>query len=89
MSSEVDEWCRKCKVCQQRRNPVPANRAPLQPITTLRHGELVTMDIVEQSGKNLSAKMIEKVCNFLEVWNRRTTAFIPNQMGPRKEAFVQ
>ena len=47
MSSQIDEWCKKCKVCQRRRNPVPANRAPLQPITTQRPGELVTMDIVE------------------------------------------
>ena len=43
MSFQIDEWCKKCKVCQQRRNPVPANRAPLQPITTHRPGELVTM----------------------------------------------
>ena len=81
MSSQVDEWCRKCKVCQQRRNPVPTNRAPLQPITILRPGELVTMDIVERSGKNLLAKMIEEVCNFLEVWNRRTTPFHPQSDG--------
>ena len=38
MSSQIDEWCKKCRVCQQRRNPVPANRAPLQPITTRQSG---------------------------------------------------
>ena len=136
MSSQIDEWCKKCKVCQQRRNPVPANRAPLQPITTQRPGELVTMDIVEypqsvrgyryclvmvdhftkwlelfplrnqkaetvakkvfdgwiprhgapeqlhhDQGKNLSAKMIEEVCSFLEVWNTRTTPFHPQSDG--------
>ena len=46
-SQEMYFWPKKCRVCQQRRNPVPANRAPLQPITTRRSGELVTMDIVE------------------------------------------
>jgi hypothetical protein len=140
MSSQIDEWCKKCRVCQQRRNPVPANRAPLHPITTRRPGELVTMDIVEyplsprgyryclvmidhftkwlgvfllrsqkaetvakkvfdgwiprhgapeqlhhDQGKNLSAKMIEEVCNFLEIWNTRTTPFQPNQMALRRE----
>ena len=114
----------------------PANRAPLQPITTQRPGELVTMDIVEYSpsvrgyryclvmvdhftkwlelfplrnqkaetvakkvfdgwiprhgapeqlhhdqGKIVSAKMIEEVCNFLEVWNTRTTPFYPQSVG--------
>ena len=43
MSSQIDKRCKKCRVCQQRRNPVPANRAPLQPITTRRSGELVTI----------------------------------------------
>ncbi|CAB4020846.1 Retrovirus-related Pol poly from transposon [Paramuricea clavata] len=117
MSSQIDEWCKKCRVCQQRRNPVPANRAPLQPITTRRPGELVTMDIVEyplspwgyryclvmidhftkwlevlplrnqkaetvaKKGKNLSAKIIEEVCKFLEVWNTRTTPFHPQSDG--------
>ena len=137
LSSQIDEWCKHCRVCQQRRNPVPANRAPLQPITTQRPGELVTMDIVEypvsargyryclvmidhftkwlelfplrnqkaetvakkvfdgwiprhgapeqlhhDQGKNLSAKMIEKICNFLEVWNStRTTPFHPQSDG--------
>ncbi len=136
MSSHIEEWCKKCSVCQQRRNPVPANRAPLQSITTRRPGELVTMDIVEyplsargyryclvmidhftkwlelfplrnqkaetvakkvfdgwiprhgapeqlhhDQGKNLSAKMIEEVCNFLEVWNTRTTPFHPQSDG--------
>ena len=38
ISSQIDEWCKKCRVCQQRRNPVPANRAPLQPITTRQSG---------------------------------------------------
>ena len=110
--------------------------ALLQPITTQRPGELVTMDIVEypqsvreyryclvmvdhftkwlelfplrnqkaetvakkvfdgwiprhgapeqlhhDQGKNLSAKMIEEVCSFLEVWNTRTTPFHPQSDG--------
>ena len=136
VSSETEAWYKECKLCQQRRNPVPANRAPLQPITTSRPGELVTMDIVEypqsargyryclvmidhftkwlelfplrnqkaetvakkvfdgwiprhgtpeqlhhDQGKNLSAKMIEEVCSFLEVWNTRTTPFHPQSDG--------
>ena len=45
MSLEIEDWCRKCEESQQRRNPIPKQRAPLQPISTSRAGELVTMDI--------------------------------------------
>ena len=47
MSLDIEEWCRNCLPCQRRKNPVPARRAPLQPIISSRLGELVTMDIVE------------------------------------------
>ena len=47
MAADIEEWCNKCIVCQQRRNPVPEHRALLQPIVTTCPGELVTMDIVE------------------------------------------
>ena len=40
-------------------------------------------------GKNLSAKMIEEVCNFLEIGNTRTTPFNPNQMAFQKQVFVR
>ena len=26
MSSEIEDWCRKCEVCQRRRNPVPSHQ---------------------------------------------------------------
>jgi hypothetical protein len=39
-----------------------------------RHG---APELHHDQGKNLSAKMIEEVCNFLEVWNTRTTPFHP------------
>ena len=119
MSSQIDEWCKKCQVCQQRRNPVPANRAPYATyyntaawrtcydaycrmstkcswISLLsrsfyemvgavrfkksesrafakkvfdgwipRHG--TPEQLHHDQGKNLSAKMIEEVCSFLEV----------------------
>ena len=28
MSLEIEDWCRKCEECQQRRNPIPKQRAP-------------------------------------------------------------
>ena len=46
-SLEVNDWWRNCLPCQKRKNPVPAKRAPLQPIVIHRQGKLVTMDIVE------------------------------------------
>ena len=59
----------------QRRNPVPANRAPLQPITTSRPGELVTMDIVEypQSarGYRYCLVMIDHFTKWLELFPLR------------------
>ena len=75
MSPQIDEWCKKCKVCQQRRNPVPANRAPLQPITTQRPGELVTMDIVEypQSvrGYRYCLVMVDHFTKWLELFSSK------------------
>ena len=47
MTLDIEEWCQNCLPCQRRKNPVPARRAPLQPIISSRPGELVTMDIVE------------------------------------------
>ena len=47
MFLDIEEWCQNCLPCQRRKNPVPARRAPLQPIISSRPGELVTMDIVE------------------------------------------
>ena len=47
MSLDIEEWCRNCLPCQRRTHPVPARRAPLQPIVRSHPGELVTMDIVE------------------------------------------
>ena len=75
MSSQIDEWCKKCKVCQQRRNPATANRARLQPITTKRPGELVTMDIVEypQSvhGYRYCLVMVDHFTKWLELFPLR------------------
>lgn len=53
MSLEIEDSCRKCEECQQRRNPIPKQRTPLQPISTSRPGELVTMDIVEYAQSSL------------------------------------
>ncbi|CAB4004629.1 Retrovirus-related Pol poly from transposon [Paramuricea clavata] len=44
-----------------------------------RHGD--PKQLHHDQGKNLSAKMIEEVCNFLEVWNTRTTPFHPQSDG--------
>ena len=75
MSSKIEEWCKACRVCQQRRNPVPANRAPLQSIKTSRPGELVTMDIVEypQSarGYRYCLVMVDHFSKWLELFPLR------------------
>ena len=44
-----------------------------------RHG--APEQLHHDQGNNLSAKMIEEVCNFLEVWNKRTTPFHPQSDG--------
>ena len=44
-----------------------------------RHG--APKQLHHDQRKNLSAKMIEEVCNFLEVWNARTTPFHPQPDG--------
>ena len=75
MASQIDEWCKKCKVCQQGRYPVPANSAPLQPITTYRPGKLVAMDIVEypQSarGYHYCVVMVDHFTKWLELFPLR------------------
>ena len=75
MSSEIEDWCRKCEVCQRRRNPVPSQRAPLQSISTCRPGELVTMDIVEYAqssrGYRYCLVMIDHFTKWLELFPLR------------------
>lgn len=75
MSADIDSWCKKCSTCQQRRDPVPRCRAPLQPITTSRPGELVTMDIVEypksSRGSRYCLVMIDHFTKWLELFPLR------------------
>jgi hypothetical protein len=49
-----------------------------------RHG--APKQLHHDQGKSLSAKMIEEVCNFLEVWNTRTTPFHPQSDGASKRS---
>ena len=44
-----------------------------------RHG--APGELHHDQGKNLSAKMMEEVCSFLEVWNTCTTPFHPQSDG--------
>ena len=75
MSSEIEDWCKKCEECQRRRNPVPSQRAPLQSITTCRPGELVTMDIVEYAqssrGYRYCLVMVDPFTKWLELFPLR------------------
>ena len=75
MSTEIQEWCNNCWACQQRRNPVPANKAPLQPLVTTRPGELVTMDIVEypksSRGSQYCLVMVDHFTKWLELFPMR------------------
>ena len=75
MSLEVDDWCRNCLPCQKRKNPVPAKRAPLQPIVTHRPGELMKMDIVEyplsSKGYRYCLVMVDHFTKWLELYPLR------------------
>lgn len=75
MAADVDNWCTTCKLCQQRRNLIPGNTAPLQPIVTTRPGELVTLDIVEypksQRGSQYCLVMIDHFTKWLELFPLR------------------
>lgn len=75
MSADIDSLCKKCTTCQHRRNPVPGRRAPLQPVTTSRPGELVTMDIVEYPKSNQGSRyclvMIDHFNKWLELFPLR------------------
>ena len=47
MRRDITEFCTRCLPCQVRRAPVPALRAPLQPITSSRPFQRVGVDITE------------------------------------------
>ena len=68
MSLEIEDWCRKCEECQQRKNPIPKQRAPLQPISTSRPGELVTMDIVEYAQSSQGYRYCLVVVDHFTKW---------------------
>ena len=45
-ASDVKDWCNTCYICATRKSPIPAKRAPLQPITCDYPLEKVAADIV-------------------------------------------
>ena len=75
MASDIMNWCNTCIPCQQRRNPVPGCRAPLQSIVTSRPGEVVAMDIVEYTkssrGSRYCLVMIDHFTKWLELFPLR------------------
>lgn len=46
MKNDVERWCRSCQACKRVKPPPPTKNGLLQPITTTRPFELVSMDIV-------------------------------------------
>ena len=75
MSLDIEEWCRNGLPCQRRKNPVPARRAPLQPIISSPPGELVTMDIVEyplsSQGHRYCLVVVDHFTKWLELFPLR------------------
>ena len=75
MAVKNEEWCNKCIICQQRRNPVPENRALFQLIVMTCPGELVTMEIVEYLKRNIGSQyclvMIDHFTKWLELFPLR------------------
>lgn len=47
MYRDIKDWCEKCKACQTRRSPVPAQRAPMGGSQSVRPFERVAMDLLE------------------------------------------
>ena len=47
MTKDIENWTLSCQVCQQRKQPIPKMRAPLQSIETTRPLEVVVTDMVE------------------------------------------
>ena len=47
MRRDITDFCSRCPSCQARRNPVPALRAPLQPIPSTRPFERIAADLTE------------------------------------------
>ena len=72
MFTDVKEWCEKCVKCQKKRDAVPKLRAPLQPITTSRPRELVTIDLVEypvsNDGNRYALVVIDNFTKYLELF---------------------
>ena len=72
MFTDVKEWCEKCVKFQQKRDAVPKLRAPLQPITTSRPRELVTIDLVEypvaNDGNRYALVVIDNFTKYLELF---------------------
>ena len=72
MLTDVKEWYEKSVKCQQKRDAVPNLRAPLQPITTSRPRELVTIDLVEypvsNDGNRYALVVIDNFTKYLELF---------------------
>ncbi len=75
MASDIMNWCKTCIPCQQRRNPVPRCRAPLQSIVMSQPGEVVAMDIVEYTkssrGSRYCLVMTDHFTKWLELFPLR------------------
>ena len=68
MASDIMNWWKTCIPCQQRRNPVPRCRAPLQSIVTSRPGEVVAMDIVEYTKSSRGSRYCLVMINHFTKW---------------------
>ena len=72
MAKDMENLTLSCQVCQQRKQPIPKMRAPLQSIETTRRLEVVGIDIVELTkskfGNRYGLVMIDLFTKYLNIY---------------------
>ena len=72
MAKDIENLTLSCQVCQQRKQPIPKMRAPLQSIETTRPLEVVGIDIVEftksKSGNPYRLVMVDLFRKYLNIY---------------------
>ena len=72
MAKDIENWTLSCQLYQQKKQPIPKIRAPLQSIETTRPLEMVGIDIVEltksKSGNRYGLVMVDLFTKYLNIY---------------------